>query len=97
MMNRPAKDGARSSLQYGGEGVVTHLSYQSVCERRDPEDLDVTPGALVVFPVCTEISAPIRRESKWERMRGEQSESQIVPRVRRKPRDRTCDRTSGTT
>ncbi len=43
LMNRLTKDGARSSRQYGGEGVLPHPSYQGVCERRDTEDLDVTP------------------------------------------------------
>ena len=41
MMNRSAKDGARSRRQYGGEGVLTHPSHQGVCERHDTEDLDV--------------------------------------------------------
>ena len=33
MMNRSAKDGARSRRQYGGEGILTHPSHQGVCER----------------------------------------------------------------
>ena len=33
MMNRSAKDGARSSRHYGGEGVLIHPSNQGVCER----------------------------------------------------------------
>jgi len=49
MMNRSAKDGARSSWHYGSEGVLTHPSYQGVCGRHGTEDLDVTPGGLVVF------------------------------------------------
>ena len=51
-MNRSAKDGARSSRHYDGEGVLTHPSHQGVCERHGTEDLDVTPGGLVVFPVA---------------------------------------------
>ena len=43
LMNRLAKDGARSSRQYGSEGALPHPSYQGVCERHDTEDLDVTP------------------------------------------------------
>ncbi len=31
LMNRSAKDGARSSPHYGGEGVLIHPSYQGVC------------------------------------------------------------------
>jgi len=37
-MNRSAKDGARSSLHYGGEGVLIHPSYQGVCGLRGAED-----------------------------------------------------------
>ena len=65
MMNRSAKDGARSSWHYGGEGVLTHPSYQGVCERHGTEDLDVTPGGLVAFPGGTGITEPISRETKW--------------------------------
>ena len=38
VMNRSAKDGARSSLQYGGEGVLIHPSYQGVCGRHGREE-----------------------------------------------------------
>jgi hypothetical protein len=37
-MNRSAKDGARSSLHYGGEGVLIHLSNQGVCGWHGVED-----------------------------------------------------------
>lgn len=46
-MNRSAKDGARSSLHYGGEGVLVHPSYQGVCGRHGTEDNHVTHGDLV--------------------------------------------------
>lgn len=46
--NRSAKDGARSSLQYGDEGVLVHPSYQGVCGRHGTEDDDVTHGDLVM-------------------------------------------------
>ena len=82
MMNRSAKDGARSSRHYGGEGVLTHPSHQGVCERHGTEDLDVTPGGLVAFSGGTGITAPISREAKWERMRDEQSDNRIVPQAR---------------
>ena len=62
MTNRSAKDGARSSRQYDGEGVLTHPSYQGVCERHGTEDLSVTPGGLVVFPGGTGITDPISVE-----------------------------------
>jgi hypothetical protein len=45
-MNRSAKAGARSSLHYGGEGVLTHPAYQGVCGRHGAEDMDVTQGGL---------------------------------------------------
>ncbi len=85
--NRSAKDGARSSRQYGGEGVLIHPSYQGVCERHGTEDLDVTPGGLVMFPGGTGITDPISRKAKWRGMRGESSDNCIVPQAWRKPRD----------
>jgi len=71
MMNRSAKDGTRSSWHYGGEGVLTHPSYQGVCGRHGTEDLDVTPGGLATFPGGAGITDPISREAKWERTRCE--------------------------
>jgi len=47
MMNRSAKDGARSSPHYGGEGVLVHPSYQGVCGWHGTEDSHVTHGGLV--------------------------------------------------
>ena len=88
LMNRSAKDGVRSSRHYGGEGVLIHPSYQGVCERHGTEDLDVTPGGLIVFPGGTGITDPITREGKWERMHGESSDNRIVPEARRKAGDR---------
>jgi len=37
-MNRSAKDGERSSLHYGGEGVLIHPSNQGVCGWHGVED-----------------------------------------------------------
>lgn len=88
MMNRSAKDGARSSWHYGSEGVLTHPSYQGVCGRHGTEDLGVTPGGLAAFSGGTGISDPISRETKWEATRGELSDSRIVPQAWRKPGDR---------
>ena len=48
-MNRSAKDGARSSLHYGGEGVLIHPSNQGVCGWHGVEDECVTPGGLMGF------------------------------------------------
>ena len=53
LMNRSAKDGARSSLHYGGEGVLIHPSNQGVCGLHGVEDQCVTPGGLIGFSGCT--------------------------------------------
>jgi hypothetical protein len=86
--NRSAKDGARSSPQYGGEGVSIHPSNQGVCGRHGTEDLNVTPGGLAAFPGGTGISDPISREAKWEAMLCESSDDRVVPEVPRKRHDR---------
>ena len=49
-MNRSAKDGARSSLHSGDEGILIHPSYQGVCGWHGVEDSCVTPGGLMGFP-----------------------------------------------
>ena len=66
MMNRSAKDGARSSLNYGGEGVLLHPSHQGVCGRHGVEDPSVTPGGLLGFLGGTKLSDSIsqRRNEK---------------------------------
>ena len=64
---------------------------QGVRGRHGTEDLDVTPGGLVVFSGGTGISDPISREAKWEAKRGESSDSRIVPQTWRKPGDRVSD------
>ncbi len=46
MMHWSAKDGARSSPHYGGEGVSIHPSHQGVCRRHGTEEPHVTPGDL---------------------------------------------------
>lgn len=48
--NRSAKDGARSSPHYGGEGVFIHPSYQGVCGRHGREEGYVTSGGLTGYP-----------------------------------------------
>src|SRR6516165_850399 len=57
--NRSAKGGARSSLHYGGEGVLIHPPQQGVCGRHGTEDLSVTPGGLSGSSGGTEGSDPI--------------------------------------
>ena len=69
MMNRSAKDGARSSLHYGGEGIFIHPSYQGVCGRHGTEDQSVTPGGLARFPGGTGISDPISPKRNGKRSR----------------------------
>src|ERR1700745_3898119 len=57
--NRSAKGGARSSLHYGGEGVLIHPPHQGVCGRHGTEDLSVTPGELSGSSGGTEGGDPI--------------------------------------
>jgi len=52
-MNWSAKDGARSSQHYDGEGVLIHPSYQGVCRRHGMEDQCVTPGGLIGSRLAT--------------------------------------------
>lgn len=47
LTNRSAKAGERSSLHYGGEGVLIHPAYQCVCGRHGAEDMCVTQVGLV--------------------------------------------------
>lgn len=48
IVNRSAKDGARSSLHYEDEGVLAHPSHQGVCGQHGMEDGGVTRGDLVM-------------------------------------------------
>jgi hypothetical protein len=66
LMNRSAKGGARSSLHYGGEGVLIHPPHRGVCGWHGTEDRCVTPGGLMRFASGVAISDPISREVKWE-------------------------------
>ena len=59
MMNRSAKGGARSSLHYGGEGVLIHPPHQGVCGRHGTEEQRVTSGGLAESPGGTGVSRPI--------------------------------------
>ena len=64
MMNRSAKGGARSSLQYGGEGVLIHPPHQGVCGRHGMEDQCVTLGGLTWFLGGVRISDLISSKAK---------------------------------
>src|ERR1039457_1243371 len=58
-MNRSAKGGARSSLQYGGEGVLIHPPHQGVCGWHGTEEQRVTSGGLAGPSGGTGVSRPI--------------------------------------
>jgi hypothetical protein len=58
-MNRSAKGGARSSLHYGGEGVLIHPPHQGVCGRHGTEEQRVTSGGLARSPRGSGGSEPI--------------------------------------
>jgi RNA-directed DNA polymerase len=57
--NRSAQGGKRSSLHYGGEGVLIHPPHQGVCERHGTEDQSVTLGDLVESAGGTAATDPI--------------------------------------
>jgi len=54
-----AKGGERSSLHYGGEGVLIHPPHQGVCGRHGTEEPRVTPGGLAESAGGTGVSRPI--------------------------------------
>src|SRR5690349_9767525 len=58
-MNRSAQGGARSSLHYGGEGVLIHPPHQGVCGQHGTEEQRVTSGELRGSPGGTGVSRPI--------------------------------------
>jgi hypothetical protein len=58
-MNRSAKGGARSSLHYGGEGVLIHPPHQGVCGWHGMEEQRVTSGGLTGSPGGSGASKPI--------------------------------------
>src|SRR6516225_9241303 len=51
----------RSSLHYGGEGVLIHPLYQGVCGRHGMEEQGVTSGGLAGSPGGTGVSGPISK------------------------------------
>ena len=60
--NSPGRLGqrrGRSSLHYGGEGVLIHPPYQGVCGRHGTEEQRVTSGGLAGSPGGTGVSGPI--------------------------------------
>ena len=69
MTNRSAQGGVRSSLHYGGEGVLIHPPYQGVCGRHGMEDSCVTPGGLSWFLGGAKIRDPIRETEMGNEVR----------------------------
>jgi hypothetical protein len=55
-MNRSAKGGVRSSLHYGGKGVLILPPHQGVCGRHGTEEQRVTSGGLAESPGGTGVS-----------------------------------------
>jgi hypothetical protein len=62
-----AKGGARSSLHYGGEGVLIHPPHQGVCTRHGTEELCVTPGELAWSAGGTRGKRAYKRERSGKR------------------------------
>src|SRR3954451_5150988 len=58
-MNCSPKGGARSSLHYGGEGVLILPPHQGVCRRHGTKEQRVTSGGLAASSVGTGESEPI--------------------------------------
>ena len=65
-MNRSAKGGARSSLHYGGEGILIHPPHQGVCGRHGTEEQRVTSGELAESRSATG-KRTYKRKRKGER------------------------------
>jgi hypothetical protein len=63
-MNWSARGGARSSLHYGGEGVLIHPPYRGVCGRHDTEEQRVTSGGLAESLNGTRVSRPISESER---------------------------------
>ena len=63
-MNRSAKGGARSSLNYGDEGILIHPPHQGVCGRHGTEEQRVTSGELAESPGGTGVNESISRGEK---------------------------------
>jgi hypothetical protein len=63
-MNWSARGGARSSLHYGGEGVLIHPPYRGVCRRHDTEEQRVTSGGLAESLGGTRVSRPISESER---------------------------------
>lgn len=67
MTNRSAKGGTRSSLHYGGEGVLIHPPHQGVCGRHGTEEHRVTSGGLAQSRGGAWESGPISEKRSGER------------------------------
>ena len=77
--NRSAKDGARSSLHYGGEGA-THPPIVPRCVRAARCGRSMRyPGRARRVPEWCQDKRPYKRKAKWEAKLGEQSDGRVVP------------------
>jgi hypothetical protein len=63
-MNWSARGGARSSLHYGGEGVLIYPPHQGVCGRHDTEEQRVTSGGLAESLGGTRVSESISESER---------------------------------
>ena len=86
-MNRSAKDGTRSSLHYGGEGV-THPPIEPRCVRAARYGrFECDPRRTRRVPDRSQDKRPYKQRSKWGAMLDEWSDSRIVPKALRKQCD----------
>src|SRR5215472_3853996 len=94
-MNRSAKGGARSSLHYGGEGVLIHPPHQGVCGRHGREEQRVTSGELAESLGGTGVSGPISASEAASDALSVVGRLNITDEAWRKPRDRATGDRSG--
>ena len=94
-MNRSAKGGARSSLHYGGEGVLIHPPYQGVCGRHGTEEQRVTSGGLIESLGGSRVSGPISASEVASDALSVVGRLNSTYEAWRKPRDRATGDGSG--
>src|SRR5262252_1101375 len=94
-MNRSAKGGARSSLNYRDEGVLIHPPHQGVCGRHGTEEQCVTSGELAESPGGTGVSGPISASETASEALSVVRRLNSTYEARRKPRDRATGDGSG--
>src|ERR1700730_1166178 len=90
-MNWSAKAGARSSLQYRGEGVLIHTPHQGACRRHGTEEQCVTSGELAESSGGTGVKQTYKRERSGE----QSSVSRRTAVYYLKHSQKLCDRETG--